>query len=128
MSGKSTSKKIRYAVVGAGWFGQSAVLPAFTNAKENSELSAIVSGDVQKRAALSSDYGVPAFSYEQYEDLLGSGSDRRRLSGQPEFHPQGPSAPPPGMTSTCYVRSRLRTRRWRPKRLSPAAIARAFFS
>lgn len=74
MSGKSTSKKIRYAVVGAGWFGQSAVLPAFANAKENSELSAIVSGDVQKRAALSSDYGVPAFSYEQYEDLLSSGA------------------------------------------------------
>ncbi|HEX3148053.1 MAG TPA: Gfo/Idh/MocA family oxidoreductase [Gemmataceae bacterium] len=68
------SKKIRYAVVGAGWFGQSAVLPAFANAREHSALAALVSGDVQKRATLSSDYSVPAYSYEQYEDLLRSGS------------------------------------------------------
>lgn len=70
----SKSKKVRYAVVGAGWFGQAAVLPAFANAKENSELAAIVSGDAQKRAALSSDYRVPAYGYEQYDDLLASGS------------------------------------------------------
>ena len=68
------SKKIRYAVVGAGWFGQAAVLPAFANAKENSELAAIVSGDAQKRATLSADYSVPAYSYEQFDDLLASGS------------------------------------------------------
>jgi predicted dehydrogenase len=67
-------KKVRYAVVGAGWFGQAAVLPAFANAKENSELTALVSGDAQKRATLSSDYGVPAYSYEQYDDLLASGA------------------------------------------------------
>ena len=74
MASKPTGKKVRYAVVGAGWFGQSAVLPAFANAKENSELAAIVSGDAEKRAILSSDYGVPAYSYEEYEDLLGSGA------------------------------------------------------
>jgi predicted dehydrogenase len=74
MSDRAAHKKVRYAVVGAGWFGQSAVLPAFANAKENSQLAAIVSGDVQKRATLSSDYGVPAYSYEQYEELLGSGT------------------------------------------------------
>jgi predicted dehydrogenase len=74
MPKKPAGKKVRYAVVGAGWFGQSAVLPAFANAKENSELAAIVSGDAEKRSVLSSDYGVPAFSYEQYEDLLASGS------------------------------------------------------
>ena len=70
----SKPKKVRYAVVGAGWFAQTAVLPAFANAKENSELAAIVSGDAQKRAALSSDYGVPAHSYEEYEKLLASGA------------------------------------------------------
>jgi predicted dehydrogenase len=74
MAGKPAGKKVRYAVVGAGWFGQSAVLPAFANAKENSELAAIVSGDAQKRATLSSDYGVPAHPYEQYDDLLASGN------------------------------------------------------
>jgi glucose-fructose oxidoreductase len=67
-------KKVRYAVVGAGWFGQAAVLPAFASAKENSELAAIVSGDAEKRSILSSDYGVPAYSYDQYEDLLRSGA------------------------------------------------------
>src|SRR5262249_20308540 len=73
MPTKQYGKHIRYAVVGAGWFGQSAVLPAFANAKENSELAAIVSGDAEKRAVLSADYGVPAFPLEQYEDLLKSG-------------------------------------------------------
>jgi glucose-fructose oxidoreductase len=68
------AKKVRYAVVGAGWFGQSAVLPAFANAKENSELAAIVSGDAEKRAVLSADYGVPAYPPEEYEDLLSSGA------------------------------------------------------
>jgi predicted dehydrogenase len=74
MATKPAGKKVRYAVVGAGWFGQAAVLPAFANAKENSELAAIVSGDAEKRSILSADYGVPAYSYEQYEDLLASGS------------------------------------------------------
>jgi predicted dehydrogenase len=71
---RTTEKRVRYAVVGAGWFGQEAVLPAFANAKENSELAAIVSGDTEKRAVLAADYNVPAYSLEQYEDLLASGS------------------------------------------------------
>jgi glucose-fructose oxidoreductase len=66
------AKRIRYAVVGAGWFGQTAVLPAFASAKENSELAAIVSGDAEKRAILSQQYSVPAYPLEQYEDLLAS--------------------------------------------------------
>ncbi len=65
----SSERKIRYAVVGAGWFGQAAVLPAFKNA-ENSELAAIVSGDVEKRAILSQEYDVPAHPYEELEDLM----------------------------------------------------------
>src|SRR5262249_27170229 len=73
MASQSNGKRIRYAVVGAGWFGQSAVLPAFSSANENSELVAIVSGDAEKRAVLSADYGVPAYPLEQYEDLLSPG-------------------------------------------------------
>lgn len=65
----TSERKIRYAVVGAGWFGQAAVLPAFKNA-ENSELAAIVSGDVEKRAILSQQYDVPAHPYEDLEDLM----------------------------------------------------------
>jgi glucose-fructose oxidoreductase len=74
MMKKHKDKRVRYAVVGAGWFGQSAVLPAFANAKENSELVAIVSGDAEKRAVLAAEYGVHAYSLEQYEDLLSSGA------------------------------------------------------
>jgi predicted dehydrogenase len=73
-SNRIIGKRVRYAVVGAGWFGQEAVLPAFANARENSELAAIVSGDVEKRAILSADYRAPAYALEQYEDLLASGA------------------------------------------------------
>jgi glucose-fructose oxidoreductase len=66
-------KKVRYAVVGTGWFAQAAILPAFQNAK-NSQLAAIVSGDPVKQKELGELYGVPAFGYEQYGDLLESGA------------------------------------------------------
>ena len=64
---------VRYAVVGLGHIAQVAVLPAFANARRNSELTALVSGDPDKRATLSKRYGVPAYSYEQYDELLDSG-------------------------------------------------------
>jgi len=47
-----TTARVRYAVVGAGHIAQAAVLPAFRNARRNSELAAIVSGDPVKRDAL----------------------------------------------------------------------------
>ena len=68
------SKKIRYAVIGTGWFAQEAILPAFQNATKNSELVAIVSGDPVKRKKVGEQYGVRAFGYEQYDDLLESGA------------------------------------------------------
>ena len=34
------------------WFGQTAVLPGFSNASANSELTAIVSGDREKRVVV----------------------------------------------------------------------------
>src|SRR5438034_1278798 len=49
---------IRYAVVGCGHIAQVAVLPAFGNARRNSKLAAIVSGDPVKREALKKKYEV----------------------------------------------------------------------
>jgi predicted dehydrogenase len=71
-SSADVSKKIRYAVIGLGWFAQSAALPAFAHA-ENSELVALVSDDPAKRAELAKKYGLQqSYSYEQYDELLSS--------------------------------------------------------
>ena len=64
-------RQIRYAVVGLGHIAQVAVLPAFGNARRNSKLTALVSGDERKRKSLSEKYGVEkTYSYEQYEECL----------------------------------------------------------
>lgn len=68
------ARRVRYAVVGLGWFGQAAVLPAFQHAKGNSELRAIVSDDPKKQEELSGKYNVPACSYHDYDALLASGT------------------------------------------------------
>src|SRR4051812_19947217 len=67
-------EKVRYAVVGQGWFAQQAVLPGFASASSNSELAALVSGDEQKRRELGQRYGVPAHGYDEYDELLASGA------------------------------------------------------
>ncbi len=65
--------KIRYAVVGLGWFAQTSALPAFAQS-ENSELVALISDDPVKRDQLSKQYNIQrTYSYEQYEDCLHSG-------------------------------------------------------
>jgi predicted dehydrogenase len=65
------SRKIRYAVVGLGYISQVAVLPAFAHAQENSELTALVSGDPGKLRALAKRYKVKnTFTYEQYAECL----------------------------------------------------------
>ena len=67
-------RHIRYAVVGLGHIAQVAVLPAFGNARRNSRLAALVSGDPVKREALSKQYQVgKTCAYEEYEALLKSG-------------------------------------------------------
>ena len=66
---------IRYAVVGCGHIAQAAVLPAFANARRNSRLAAIVSGDSVKREALAKKYAVDAACpYDRYDELLKSGA------------------------------------------------------
>jgi predicted dehydrogenase len=66
-------KPVRYAVVGLGFISQLTVLPAFANARRNSRLVALVSGDTAKRRALGKMYGVATYSYDEYDALLASG-------------------------------------------------------
>jgi glucose-fructose oxidoreductase len=67
-------RQIRYAVVGLGHIAQVAVLPAFANARRNSKLAALVSGDPVKLETLSKQYGVDkTCSYDGYDTLLASG-------------------------------------------------------
>lgn len=68
------SKFIRYAVVGLGHIAQVAVLPAFSQAGSNSQLTALVSDDPKKLKALSARYRVPyTYSYNQYDRCLREG-------------------------------------------------------
>jgi glucose-fructose oxidoreductase len=71
---KKGAKKVRYAVVGLGYFSQSAILPAFANASKNSELAALVSDDPEKLRKLGRKYGAQrGYSYDQYVECLASG-------------------------------------------------------
>ncbi len=66
--------KIRYAMVGLGHIVQTAVLPAFVNARRNSTLTALVSSDPLKLKKLGRKYKIEhLYSYEQYEECLHSG-------------------------------------------------------
>jgi predicted dehydrogenase len=69
----SPRRKVRYAVVGMGWFAQAAILPAFANARDNSELVAILTGDDDKARELGKRYDVPVVSYDDYTDFLAAG-------------------------------------------------------
>jgi predicted dehydrogenase len=70
---KRQKKKVHFAVVGLGNFAQAAILPAFANAEDKAELTALVTGDTKKAAKLSRKCQAPAYSYDEYEALLASG-------------------------------------------------------
>jgi glucose-fructose oxidoreductase len=70
---KPVKRRIRFAVVGLGHFAQAAVLPAFANATDKAELAALITGDAEKARKLSRKYKAPAYSYDQFGELLGSG-------------------------------------------------------
>src|SRR5262245_35591474 len=72
---KRAHPRVRYAVVGLGHIAQVAVLPAFANARRNSELVALVSDDPTKLEKLSRrQRGVARCAhYAEYDDLLESG-------------------------------------------------------
>ncbi|MGI9522173.1 MAG: Gfo/Idh/MocA family protein [Hyphomicrobiaceae bacterium] len=62
--------KVRYGVVGAGAIAQRAFMPS-VDLTDNSAISAIVSGDRGKAAALADRYGVEnVFSYDEYDTML----------------------------------------------------------
>lgn len=66
-------KKIRYAVVGAGWISQEAFMPGVEQTG-NSEMTAIVTGDMAKGKKLADFHGVKhIYSYEQYDVFLKAG-------------------------------------------------------
>ena len=69
---KHDDKKIRYAVVGAGWISQAAFMPG-VKPTGNSVLTAIVTGDHSKAEALGKHYGVErAYHYDAYLAALDS--------------------------------------------------------
>jgi predicted dehydrogenase len=67
-------RKIRYAVVGLGWFAQAVALPAFANT-DTAELVALVSDDPLKLSELSQRYGIShTYTYDRYDEMLASGN------------------------------------------------------
>jgi predicted dehydrogenase len=71
---KNSKNKVRYAVVGLGYISQDATLPAFFNARRNSEVRALVTQDPIKARRLSEKYDVPFFyPYEEFDLCLKSG-------------------------------------------------------
>ncbi|MDY8107806.1 Gfo/Idh/MocA family oxidoreductase [Fulvimarina sp. 2208YS6-2-32] len=69
----SLEGKIRYGVVGAGWISQCAFMPGVAQTT-NSMLTALVSGTPEKNERLGIDYGLNTYTYEQYDELLASGT------------------------------------------------------
>lgn len=68
-------RKIKFAVVGLGHFEQTAVIPAFENAKDYCELTALVSGDAEKLAYLGKQLKIDQLiDYKDYESFLRSGA------------------------------------------------------
>jgi predicted dehydrogenase len=69
-----SSDRLRWGVVGMGYFAQGAVLPAFAHARSSCELSALFSDDARKRKRLGKQYRVGhVLPYDQYDDFLRSG-------------------------------------------------------
>lgn len=66
---------VRFAVVGLGDIAQRAVLSAFSHARSRATLAALVSGQPRKRRVLGARFkGVIACGYDEYDDLMASGS------------------------------------------------------
>ena len=69
----TSTRTIRYAVVGLGHIAQVAVLPAFAHARRNSRLTAVVSGDRTKRREIAKRYRLDrAFDYNEFDECLQS--------------------------------------------------------
>ncbi|MCC6661668.1 MAG: Gfo/Idh/MocA family oxidoreductase [Phycisphaerales bacterium] len=72
--GRTRPRRIRYAVAGLGYIAQAAALPAFRNARRNSEVVALFSHDARKLRELGARYGVTSLHpYDDYDEVLRSG-------------------------------------------------------
>lgn len=70
---RAVQSPVRYAVVGAGWISQAAFLPGVAYSG-NSVVTALVTGDAAKAAALAQRYGIKhVHGYADYDQLLTSG-------------------------------------------------------
>jgi len=66
-------RKVRYAVVGAGWISQEDFMPCIANTT-NSQLTAVVTGDPEKASHLVEKYNLlRAYSYDQFSLALEEG-------------------------------------------------------
>ncbi|MFL5785202.1 MAG: Gfo/Idh/MocA family protein [Bacteriovoracaceae bacterium] len=84
---RKPKEKVRYAVVGLGYIAQTAVLPAFRNARKNSKLVALVSGDKEKLKKLGEKYRVEKRClYSEFEDLMKSGEVDAIYIATPNFY------------------------------------------
>ena len=64
-------KRVRYGIVGLGHIAQVAVIPAFANARRNSQLTALVSDDPDKLRKVGRKYRVAQrYSYDEYDACL----------------------------------------------------------
>ena len=64
------AKKVRYAVIGAGWISQEAFMPA-VHQTGNSEITAIITGNQERARALADFHQVPHVGgYDDYDRML----------------------------------------------------------
>ena len=63
-------RPVGYAVVGLGWFAQSAILPAFRHSKKG-KLVAVVSGDKSKATRVAKKFSA-SFAYSSHTRALPS--------------------------------------------------------
>ena len=78
-------KKVRYAVVGAGWISQAAFLPGVDHT-ENSEVVALVTSDDLKAQKVGELYGIKqTFTYDEYDQMLHSGEVDAVYLATPNF-------------------------------------------
>ena len=64
--------KVRYAIVGAGWISQEALMPSVAQV-ENAEMTAIVTGNSDTATKLANFYGIKTVcDYDGYDALLAS--------------------------------------------------------
>ncbi len=70
---RADGRKVRYAVVGAGWIAQEDFMPGVEHTG-NSVMTALVTGDAEKAQELAKKYGIEHVTdYDGYDALLRSG-------------------------------------------------------